>query len=147
VVVRDSFAVTAVVISDSSGNIIMAATQRLHFTDILVGEASAALLTYRLALSLGYDHFIIEGDALLVILAINSPELFYLWNFSNVVSDINLSLSSFQSWNALKVSRCANYRAHALDKWAASRLVIGSISIRSPILSSIQIQSGKDHHL
>jgi hypothetical protein len=147
VAIRDSFAVTAVVISDSSGNIIMAATQRLHSTDILVGEVSAALLTSQLALSLGYDHFIIEGDALLVILAINSPELFSLWNFSNVVSDINLSLSSFQSWNALKVSRCANYRAHALDKWAASRLVIGSISIRSPILSSIQIQSGKDHHL
>jgi hypothetical protein len=70
-----------------------------------------------LALSLGYAHCIIVGaSALLVILAINSLEFFSLWNFSNVVFYISLSLSSFQSWNALKVSRCANYQAHALAK-------------------------------
>jgi len=67
----------------------------LHSTDILVGVAYAILLASPLALSSGYDHFIIEGDALLVILAINSPELFSLSNFSNVVSDISLSLLSF----------------------------------------------------
>jgi len=78
VAVKDSFVVAATVISDSSGNIIMAATQWLHSTDILVDEASAALLASRLALSSGHAHFIIEGDALLVILAINSPELFRL---------------------------------------------------------------------
>jgi hypothetical protein len=50
----------------------------LHSTDILAGEVSAALLASLLALSSGYDHFIyiIEGDALLVILAINSLEFF-----------------------------------------------------------------------
>jgi hypothetical protein len=78
VAVRDSFAIAVAVISDSSSNIIMVATQRLHSTDILVDEASAALLASRLALSSGHAHFIIEGDALLVILAINSPELFRL---------------------------------------------------------------------
>jgi len=84
--VRDSFAVTGAIISDSSDNIIMAATQRLYSTDILVSEASAALLASRLlALSSGIDHFVLEGsgDALLVILEINSLELFALWNFSN----------------------------------------------------------------
>jgi hypothetical protein len=81
--VRDSFAVTGAIISDSSDNIIMAATQRLYSTDILVSEASAALLASRL--SSGIDHFVLEGsgDALLVILEINSLELFALWNFSN----------------------------------------------------------------
>jgi len=145
--VRDSFAVTGAIISDSSDNIIMAATQRLYSTDILVSEASAALLASRLlALSSGIDHFVLEGsgDALLVILEINSLELFALWNFSNWVFDINLSLSSFQSWNALKVYRCANYHAYALAKWVTSHLVFGSISIGSPILSSIWIKSGKD---
>jgi hypothetical protein len=88
----------------------------LHSTDILAGEASAALLASRLALSSGYDHFIIECDALLVILAINSPEYFSLWNFSHVVYDIKFNLYSFQSLNALKVSRFANYRAHTLAK-------------------------------
>jgi hypothetical protein len=92
VAVRDSFAVAAAVISDSSGNIITAATQQLHSTDILVGEAFAPLLAFRLALASGFDHFIIEGDAFLVILAINSPEFFPLWIFSNLVYDISLSL-------------------------------------------------------
>jgi hypothetical protein len=123
--VRESFAVADTVISDYSGNIIMAATQQLHSTDILAGEASAALLASRLALSSRYDHFIIEGDALLVILAINSPEYFSLWNFPHV-------------------SRCVNYRAHALAKWTAFHLVFRNISIGSLILSSIRIESGKD---
>jgi hypothetical protein len=78
VAIRDSFVVVAAVISDSLSNIIMAATQRLHSMDILVREASAVLLASRLALSSSFAYFIIEGDALLVILAINSPEFFPL---------------------------------------------------------------------
>jgi hypothetical protein len=93
------------------------------------------------------DHFVLEEDALLVILAINSRELFSLWNFYNLVFHIILSLYSFQIWNALKVSRCANYRAHALAKCVASHLVFKSISTGSHILSSIRIKSGKDHLL
>jgi hypothetical protein len=68
-------------IGDYFGNIIMTAIQRLHSIDIFVGEASATLLATRLTLSSGIDHFVLEGDALLVILAVNSPELFTLWNF------------------------------------------------------------------
>jgi hypothetical protein len=127
VAVRDSFDVVAAVISDSSGNIIMVATQKLLLTDPLIGEASAALLASQLALSSGSDTLFLEGDALLVILAINTPSLSPSWNFSNIVSDIRLGLSSFQSWNALKLSRSANFHAHALAKWAASHLVFGSI--------------------
>jgi hypothetical protein len=67
VAVRDSFDVAATVISDFSGNIIMTATQRLHSTYIIGGEASVALLTSQLALSTGFDHFLLKGDALLVI--------------------------------------------------------------------------------
>jgi hypothetical protein len=60
----DSFAVATAVISDSSDNyIIMAATQRLHYKDILVSKASTALLASR-ALSSGIDHFVFEGDAI-----------------------------------------------------------------------------------
>jgi hypothetical protein len=105
------------------------------------------LLALQLALSLGFDTLFLEGDALLVILAINTPSLFHSWNFSNIVSDIILDLSSFQSWNGLKVSRSANFRAHALTKWAASHLIFGSIPKGSPILSSIRIKNGKDHSL
>jgi hypothetical protein len=116
VAVRGSFAVAAAVLSDDSGTIIAATTQKLVSTDVLQGEAHAALLVVRLAASLGLGPISVEGDALLVILAINSPTLFSSWYFVNCISDISLTLSSFQSWNALKVSRCANFRAHALAK-------------------------------
>jgi exonuclease III len=62
VAIRENFAVAAAVISDTAGNIILAATQKLHSTDVLLGEASAALLTTRLAASTGYDCFALEGD-------------------------------------------------------------------------------------
>jgi hypothetical protein len=144
VAVQGSFAVAAAVISDELGNIILAATKKLFSTDALSGEASAALLATQLALSSGGNHFHLEGDALLVILAVNSPVLFSSWTIANCISDVSLGLSNFRSWNASKVSRCANFRAHALAKWAASNLVFGSIPTGSPILSSIRIRSGKD---
>jgi hypothetical protein len=144
VAVKGSFAVAATVISDERGDIVGAATQKLHCTDALQGETHAALLAICLAESLGCRLVVLEGDALLVALAINNHSLFSSWNFANCLADVSLVLSSFQSWNASKVSRSANFRAHALGKWATSHLVFGSILIGSPILSSIRIRSGKD---
>jgi hypothetical protein len=144
VAVRGNFAVAAAVFSDHLGEIIYARTQKLFSSDVLLGEASAALLASRLAASSGFSNFTLEGDALLVILAVNKPHLFATLQFAPIVSDLRLELSSFQSWNALKVSRCANFRAHELAKWAATHLVFGSIPLGSPILSSIWIKNGKD---
>ena len=121
--VRGSFAVAAAMISDDNGSIFAAAMLKLSSMDALQGEAHAALL----AASLGFGSFLLEWDAFLVILAINSP-LFSSWSFANCIYDIRLVLSSFQSWNALKVFRYANFKAHALAKWAASHLIFGSIS-------------------
>ena len=143
VAVRGDFAVAAAVLSDHTGEIIYACTQKLLSTDVLSGEASAALLASRLTASLGFSFFTLEGDALLVILTVNKPHLFASWQFAFIVSDLRLELSSFQSWNASKVSRCANFRAHELAKWAATHLVFGSIPLGSPILSSIRIKNGK----
>jgi len=147
VAIRDNFAVAAAVISNSDGEIILAATQKLSITDALAGEAFAALLTSRLATSVGLENFLLEGDALLVILAVNQPYLFSSWHFAPYISNIRLELFIFQSRNASKVSRYANFRAHVLAKWAATHLVFGSISTGSPILSSIKIKNGNDHSL
>jgi hypothetical protein len=86
----------------------------------------------------------LEGDALLVILAVNQPHLFATWQFAPIVSNLRLKLFSFQSWNVLKVSRCTNFCAHVLEKWAATHLVFGNIPLGSHILSSIMIKNGKD---
>jgi hypothetical protein len=79
-----------------------------------------------------------------VVLAINNPSLFSSWNFANCIADVSLVLSSFQGWNTLKVSRSANFRAHALGKWVASHFVFGSIPTGSSIISSILIKNWKD---
>jgi hypothetical protein len=112
--------------------------------EMLLGESHAALLATQLAATHGCSDLILEGDALTVVTAINNPLVFKDWNFSSVVDDIFLLFSSFQSWKTLKVSRCANFRAHWFAKWAASNLVFGSIPKGSSILSSIRIKSGKD---
>ncbi|XP_059451038.1 uncharacterized protein LOC132181824 [Corylus avellana] len=65
VAIKGNFAVAAAVISDSSGEILAAATLKLHSSDALLGEAMAALLATRLARSFGFDVFTLEGDALL----------------------------------------------------------------------------------
>jgi hypothetical protein len=85
----------------------------------------------------------LEGDALLVILAVNQPHLFATWQFAPIISDLRLELSTFQNWNALKFYRCANFRVYVLAKWAVIYLVFGSIPSGSPILSSIMIKNGK----
>lgn len=76
VVVRESYVVAATVISEDLGNVILAATQKLHSND-----ASTALLAVWLAVSYGWSCFQLEGGALLVILAImhqQSCPLFFL---------------------------------------------------------------------
>jgi hypothetical protein len=77
VTIRDNFDVAAAVISNSDGKIILAVTQKLSNIDVLIGEASAALLITRLAASVGIENFLLEGDDLLVILAVNQPKFFY----------------------------------------------------------------------
>jgi hypothetical protein len=91
-----------------------------------------------------YPIWRLQPDALLVILVVNKPHLFATWLFASIVSDLRFELSSFQSLNGLKISRCVNFRAHELVKWVATHLVFGNISLGFPILSSIRIKNGND---
>ena len=95
VVIRGNFVVAVAVLSDSFGEIFVAATLKLHYSDVLLREASAALLATRLAQFYGLDVFSFEGDALFVILAVNQPTLFAYWHFNYVISIICVELSSF----------------------------------------------------
>ena len=83
-------------ISNDRGDVVGATTQKLHCTDALQGEALAALPASRLAASLGFKLLALEGDVLLVVLAINSLSLFSSWNFSNCIADISLVYFPFK---------------------------------------------------
>ena len=82
VTVRGLFAVAAAVINDENGSILATTTQKLVSNDVLQGEAHVALLVVHLAASMGLGPISVEGDALLVILAINSPAFFSSWSFA-----------------------------------------------------------------
>ena len=60
----ENFAVAAAMISDFSSEVILAVTKRLSSTDVLMREAYAALLSFRLVASTGVRHFLGEEDAL-----------------------------------------------------------------------------------
>jgi hypothetical protein len=76
VAICDNFAVTTAVISNSSRDIILAVTQKLNVSDVLIGETSGGFLVTRLAAFVGTGDFLLEGDAFLIILAVNQPHLF-----------------------------------------------------------------------
>jgi hypothetical protein len=57
----EDFVIAAVVVSDSADNIIGAATHKFFFTDVGLGEATAALLTTPLAATYCLTSFILEG--------------------------------------------------------------------------------------
>jgi hypothetical protein len=54
---------------------VVASSLKLISTDVNVGEAKAALLAKKLALSINASHLILEGDSLITILALTKPNL------------------------------------------------------------------------
>jgi hypothetical protein len=54
---------------------VVASSLKLISTDVNVGEAKAALLATKLALSINASHLILEGDSLITILALTKPNL------------------------------------------------------------------------
>jgi hypothetical protein len=78
-----------------------------------------------------------------VILAINNPPLFSSWNFANCLADIRLVLSSFQSWNALKVSCSAYFRALVLGNRPLTIMFLEAFSQDLPFSLSSGSEVGK----
>jgi hypothetical protein len=144
VAIRPDFAVAAATLRDHEGNFLAVLTKRLPPMDASLGEAHAALLAASLAVSAGCSSLILEGDSLLTIIAILDPLFFSDWASAPVIADVKNLLLSIPVWKALKSSRCANFCAHLVARWAASHLVFGSIPNSSAFLSSVRIRSGKD---
>jgi hypothetical protein len=147
VAIQPSFAVAAATLRNHQGEFLAVNSLKLPSMEANLGEAHAALLAVRLAVSFGYRSLVIEGDSLVTILAINDPSLFFDWSIDPVLTDIKDQLLSIPSWKALKISRCANFGAHHVARWAASNLVFGCIPTTSLFLSFVCIRSGKDPSL
>jgi len=83
----------------------------------LYGEATAAQLCFSMQLS----HVNFEGDSLTVNLAINNPTITQDWRISPIISDFFSIISSTTSWFASSINRSANFYAHHVAYWAATR--------------------------
>jgi hypothetical protein len=120
--IRDSFSAQAVVCQDSTGSIIQCSSLISRPCTAIYGEASAALLAVQLTLSLQLSSFILEGDSLTVTLALQKPEHTQYWRIASFISEVLSMIPPTSSWLVSHVNRSANFRAHHVVNWAATRL-------------------------
>jgi hypothetical protein len=128
--IRDTFSTQSAVCRDSMGSIIHCLAQVSPPCTAIYGEASAALLAAQLSLSLKLPSVIFEGDSLMVALAINNPSITQDWRISSVISDFFSTIPSSTSWSASHINRSANFCAHHVASWVATRF--SSSCILSP---------------
>jgi hypothetical protein len=125
--IRDSFSAQAAVCRDSAGSIIKCSSLISSPCSAIYGEASAALLAVKLALSLHLSSFILEGDSLTVTLALQQPDHTQDWRIAPIISEALSMIPPTSSWLASHVNRSANFCAHHVANWAATRLHSGCI--------------------
>jgi hypothetical protein len=142
--VRDSFSAQSAVCRDSNGKIIKALSKISPPCDPTYGEALAMSLAVSLAVSLNISKFILEGDSLIVIMALQHPSLVLDWKIENIIADSIAMIPPSSSWKARKVHRSANFCAHHVAYWAAARAHSGCIPTHLPHSPSFPICSGKD---
>jgi hypothetical protein len=82
------------------------------------------------------SHVNFEGDSLTVNLAINNPTITQDWRISPIISDFFSIISSTTSWFASSINRSANFYAHHVAYWAATRFSSSCIPTSSSFLFS-----------
>jgi hypothetical protein len=146
--IRRNFSAQAAVCRDSTGAIIQVLTRISPLCTPLYGEATTALLAATLCSSMGLSHVTFEGDSLTVNLAINNPSITQDWRISSIISEFFSTISSTTSWSAGNINRSANFCAHYVADWAATRFTSSciptSVSSFSSFSSSIPPCFGMD---
>jgi len=132
--IRPTFSAQAAVIRSFFGSVIGFSSLISPPCSALYGEARAALLTARLATSLHITSFILEGDSLTVSMALKNPTITQDWRIASIISHIWSIIPSSTSWSASHINRSANFCAHHVASWAATRLHSGYILISSPLV-------------
>jgi hypothetical protein len=138
--IRDTFSAQSAVCRDSSGSILRCISLISFPCTAIYGEALAALLAARLAVSMGLPSCILEGDSLLVTLTLQRPDITQDWRIASTISTIHFIIPPTSSWKASKVNRSANFCAHYVANWAATRNHSGCIP--TPLSGSLFSFSG-----
>jgi ribonuclease HI len=109
-----------IVARDHEGRVLaMSSSIQTQISHPTTAETLAAWKAVVLGVQLGATYLELEGDALEVVQALNSPEL--CWGRTGpVLNDIKLLLQNFNEWKVLHVHRGANGAAHSLARLALS---------------------------
>jgi hypothetical protein len=97
---------------DSFGSIIQCSSLISARCTAVYGEASAAFLVVRLALSLRLSSFILESDSLSITLTLQKPKHTQYWCIVPIISKGLSIILSISSWLADNVNRSANLCIH-----------------------------------
>jgi hypothetical protein len=123
----DSFSCQAAICRDHRGKMIKMTIQIQSNCSPNKGEALAAQLAISLASSLHLNHFVIEGDYQVVIIALQQPTIVQNWHITDIIQNALYIIPPDSSWLAQKVNRSANFDTHYVAHWAASRFSSSSI--------------------
>ena len=85
-----------------------------------MGEALAAQLATSVTHSLSLTRFILKGDSLVVIQALNSSSSVQDWRISPVIMSSLNNIHSDSLWEARKINRSANFCAHSVARWVVA---------------------------
>jgi hypothetical protein len=129
--ILDSFFAYAVVSRDSSSSIIQCSSLINPPCTAVYREAIAALLVFRLAISLQLSSFILESDSLTVTLVLQKPEHTLDWRIAPIISEALSMIPPSSIWLTSHVNRSTNFCAHHVANWAATRRHSGCISTLS----------------
>jgi hypothetical protein len=132
--IRPTFSAQAAVVRNFSGSVIGCSSIISPPCSALYGEARAALLAAHLAISLNITSFILEGDSLTVSRALQNSTVNQDWRITSMISHIRSIIPSSTSWSASHINRSANFCAHYVASWAATRLHSDCIPISSPFI-------------
>jgi hypothetical protein len=143
--IRDQFSAQAVVCRNSKGNIVKVISQINPSCDPNYGEALAAQLAVSLAASMNLKNFIMEGDSLVVITALQNPSITQDWHIESIIANTLTLLPAPSLWKAKKVNRSANFCAHHVAYWAAARVHSVCIPTYFPPSPSFPFVVAKTH--
>ncbi len=106
------------IVRDNAGNPVAALSKRLFcpFSPAII-QALAAFEAVKLAKNLGLTEVGFEGDASVIILALEDPSA-NLTPFGNIISDTQMEVGSLDWFCFSHVNRKANEVAHVLDRKA-----------------------------
>ncbi|XP_060959271.1 uncharacterized protein LOC133030517 [Cannabis sativa] len=112
---------------DHTESILWVATNKLQFTDSLIGEAATCLLALETATTMHRPFVMVESDSKIVIKNLEGIDSF--WQLENYARQCKHLSTFFTCCNFSYISRNCNFAAHNVAKWAFANNISGMVEV------------------